>query len=63
MADQDKASKRIEDLLKDLMINQLAVVGVGQKEIRQIVGGNMVRVNRIVKRVRKSLNKTRKEGN
>lgn len=61
MADQEKSSKRIENLLKDMMIIQLAIAGVGQMEIREIVGGDIVRVNRIVKRVRKSLAKTRSE--
>ena len=53
MADQDKSLRRVEDLLKDLIIVQLAIAGVGQKEIRQVVGGDIVRVNKIVKRVRK----------
>lgn len=48
------ATDRTAELLRDLMIIQLGLAGVGQKEIRSIVGGNMNRVNKIVKLLRKT---------
>jgi len=53
MSEQNMDSKRVEVLLKDLIIIQLAIAGIGQKEIREIVGGDIVRVNKIVKHVRR----------
>jgi transposase-like protein len=44
----------VEDLLRDIMIVQLALAGVGQLQIRQIVGVDMHRVNRIAKHIRKA---------
>lgn len=49
-------------LLRDLLIAQLALAGVGQKEIRAVVGGNMSYINRIVKLVRKKANTPQKKG-
>jgi len=42
-----------DDLLRDLMIIQLGLAGVGQKEIQQIVGVGIHRVNGIVKKLKK----------
>ena len=42
-----------EDLLKDLLITQLAVAGVPQQTIRDIVGCDIVRVSRIAKHMKK----------
>jgi hypothetical protein len=39
--------------LQDLLIVQLSLAGVGQAEIRQIVGVDMHRVNRIAKLLKK----------
>ena len=38
-----------EDLLRDLMIIQLGIAGIPQQQIREIVGVDIYRVNRIVK--------------
>jgi hypothetical protein len=43
----------VEDLLRDLMIVQLALAGVGQHQIRQIVGVDIHRVSRIAKLIAK----------
>lgn len=63
MTNSDKQSKRLEALLRDMLITQLAVAGVGQKEIRSIVGGDIVRVNMIVKRIPKSSKRKKSERN
>jgi transposase-like protein len=44
-----KKEQSIEDILRDLMIVQLGLSGVGQAQIREIVGVDIHRVNRIVK--------------
>ena len=41
-----------DELLRDLMIVQLGLAKVGQRQIREIVGVDIVRVNRIVSRLR-----------
>jgi transposase-like protein len=43
----------VEDLLRDLMIVQLLLAGVGQHQIRQIVGVDIHRVSRIGKLMKK----------
>jgi len=43
----------VDDLLRDLIIIQLGIAGVTQKDIRDIVGVDIHRVNRIVKTLRK----------
>lgn len=43
----------VEDLLRDLMIIQLALAGVGQHKIREIVGGDIHRVTRIAKHLKR----------
>ena len=42
-----------EDILRDMFIAQLAVASLTQQQIREIVGVDMHRVNRIVKHFRK----------
>ncbi len=42
------------EILKDILIVQLAVAGVPQTTIRDLVGCNIVRVNRIAKHLRKN---------
>lgn len=48
-------------LLKDILIVQLGLAGVGQTEIRSIVGADMGRVNSIVKLVRKKENNKKRK--
>lgn len=42
-----------EELLQDLMIIQLGLAGIPQQQIREIVGVDMNRVNRIVRHFKK----------
>ncbi|HWD21436.1 MAG TPA: hypothetical protein VHB20_19375 [Verrucomicrobiae bacterium] len=44
-----KKEQTVEDLLRDLMIIQLGLAGIGQLQIREIVGVDIHRVSRIVK--------------
>ena len=53
MARQQK-QQTVEDLLRDMMIVQLALAGVTQHQIREIVGVDMHRVGRIAKHIKKS---------
>jgi hypothetical protein len=58
MASSSQGSSRDErtnQLLRDLLITQLSVVGVGQLQIRAIVGCDIHDVNRIAKVVAKAL--------
>lgn len=55
--EKSKKSQSIEDLLRDLMIIQLGMAGLTQLQIREIVGVDIYRVNRILKHFGK------KEGN
>jgi hypothetical protein len=48
-----KKEQSIEDILRDLMIVQLGLAGVGQLQIREIVGVDIHRVSRIVKHFKK----------
>jgi hypothetical protein len=43
-----------DDLLRDMLIVQLLLAGVGQLQIRQIVGVDIHRVSRIAKLMKKS---------
>ncbi|MGH7782819.1 MAG: hypothetical protein ACREO5_03110 [Candidatus Binatia bacterium] len=47
--EQRKKRQSLEDILRDMFIAQLAAAGLAQLQIRQIVGVDMHRVNRIVK--------------
>lgn len=42
----------LAEILKDLLITQLGMAGVAQQSIRQIVGCDINRVNRIVKHLK-----------
>ncbi len=55
------SSSETTDLLKDLIIIQLGLAHVGQREIRAIVGADIRRVNRIVKLLNKNSSKPRKQ--
>lgn len=50
---KELSHERTPDLLRDLIIVQLGLAKVGQKEIREIVGGGINHINRIVKLLRK----------
>jgi len=58
VARRKKPAKRqnneVAELLKDLIIVELGRAGVPQLEIRKIVGGDIHRVNRIVKFMKKN---------
>jgi hypothetical protein len=49
-----KDDSKVEELLQDLMIVQLALAGVPGHEIREVVGVNMNRVTKILKAVKKA---------
>lgn len=49
MRPQKQEKKTTDELLRDLMIIQLGLAGVPQQNIREIVGVDMHRVNRIVR--------------
>ena len=51
-----KKEQTTDDLLRDLMIVQLGLAGIGQLQIREIVGVDIHRVNRIVKHFKKIKN-------
>lgn len=40
------------DILRDILITQLGIAGVPQKNIQQIVGCDINRINRIVKHIK-----------
>lgn len=44
-----KKSKTVEELLRDLLIIELAKAGIPQLEIQKILGGDINRINRIAK--------------
>jgi transposase-like protein len=48
-----KKEQSTDDLLRDLLIVQLGLAGLTQHEIREIVGVDINRVNRIVKHFKK----------
>lgn len=47
----------VADILKDILITQLGIAGVPQKNIRQIVGCDINHVNRIVKHIKSAKKK------
>jgi hypothetical protein len=49
MAKNNDATVRVVELLRTLTIVQLGLAGVGQAQIRKIVGGSMNDINAIVK--------------
>jgi hypothetical protein len=48
-----KSGGTVEDLLRDLLIVQLGLAGLTQHQIREIVGVDILKVNRIVKHFKK----------
>lgn len=56
----EKSADHAAELLRVLLIVQLSLAGVGQREIRAIVGGNINYINKIVKLLRKKSSRTKK---
>lgn len=52
-SEKRKKEQSAEELLRDLLIVQLGLAGLTQHEIREIVGVDIHRVNRIVKHFKK----------
>jgi hypothetical protein len=50
---RQQKDQTVEDLLRDMMIVQLALADVPQHQIREIVGVDMHRVSRIAKHIKK----------
>ena len=50
---RQKKEKSPTDILQDILIVQLAVAGLTQHQIREIVGVDIHRVNRILKHFKK----------
>ena len=53
MGKKVKKSETSEDLLRDLIIVQLGLAGLGRHQIREIVGVDMNRVTRILQHFKK----------
>ena len=51
--EKTRKEQTTDDLLRDLMIVQLGLAGLTQHQIREIVGVDIHRVNRIVKHFKK----------
>ncbi len=51
--EKHKKEQITDDLLRDLLIVQLGLAGLTQHQIREIVGVDIHRVNRIVKHFKK----------
>ncbi len=47
--EKQKKGRNTDDLLRDILIAQLGLAGLTQHQIREIVGVDILRVNRIVK--------------
>ena len=56
--EKQKKEQTTDDLLRDLLIVQLGLAGLAQHQIREIVGVDIHRVNRIVKHYKKITKKT-----
>jgi len=52
-SEKQKKEQTTDDLLRDLLIVQLGLAGLTQHQIREIVGVDIHRVNRIVKHFKK----------
>lgn len=51
--EKQKKENTTDELLRDFLIVQLGLAGLAQNQIREIVGGDMHRVNRIAKHFKK----------
>lgn len=58
---KEKTLQTTEDLLRDMLIVQLGLAGLTQHQIREIVGVDMNRVNRIVKHLKQDKKINRKD--
>lgn len=54
MKQRAKSKPTTDDLLRDLLIVNLGVAGLTQHQIREVVGVDIHRVNRIVKHLKKA---------
>lgn len=52
-SEKQRKEQTMDDLLRDLLIVQLGLAGLTQHQIREIVGVDIHRVNRIVKHFKK----------
>lgn len=52
-SENQKKAQTTEELLRDLLIVQLGLAGLTQHQIREIVGVDIHRVNRILKHFKK----------
>lgn len=52
--EKQKKEQTTDELLRDLLIVQLGLAGLAQHQIREIVGVDIHRVNRIVKHFKKT---------
>lgn len=50
---KQKKTEGVEELLRDQLIVHLAQAGLTQHQIREVVGGDIHRVNRIAKYIKK----------
>lgn len=57
---QRKQKDETVEVLKNLLIVELAKAGVPQPQIRKIVGGDMARVNKIARLFKKKYGQARK---
>ena len=55
MAEKPSAAEEQVELLKKILIVQLGLAGVSQRVVRKIVGGDIVRVNQIMKHLPKKV--------
>jgi len=53
-------ANKTAELVRDLIIVQLGLAGIGQREIRDIVGADINHINRIIKLLRKKTTSRRK---
>ena len=53
MAKRAKSKQSVEDLLRDLLIVTMGLAGIPQQNIRAVVGGDIVEINRIVKQLKR----------
>ena len=56
------AVQKTAELVRDLVIIQLGLAGVGQREIQKIVGGSIGHINSIGKLLRKRSNRGLQRG-
>lgn len=50
-----QTQEETNQLLRNLIIIQLSLAGVAQREIRSIVGGNMSNISKLVRLIRRNI--------